>query len=96
MINNLNLKFRIATSEKLFNNTQVISQFNTKIQQKNNNVIENILSRIESSELIEFVYDFAIDRFENFDNDVSTNFKFQYFVRLKIYVTWQNEQRVLI
>ena len=87
MINNRNLKFRIATSEESFNNTQIISEFNTKIQQKNNNVIENILSRIEFSKFIELVYDFAIDKFEDFDDDVSTNLKFQYFVRLKIYVT---------
>ena len=87
MINNRNFKFRIATNEKSFNNTQIILKFYTKIQQENNNVIENILSRIESSKFIEFVYDFAIDRFENFDDDVSTNFKFQYLVRFKIYVT---------
>ena len=58
-----------------------------KIQQKDNNITKNILSSIEFSKFIEFVYDFAIDKFENFDDDVSTNFKFQYFVRLKIYVT---------
>ena len=82
-----NLKFRIETNEEFFNNIQIISKFNTKIQQKNNNITENILSFIEFSKFIEFVYDFAIDKFENFDDDVSTNFKFQYFVRLKIYVT---------
>ena len=76
MINNRNFKFRIATNEKFFNNIQIISKFNAKIQQKDDNVIENILSRIEFSKLIEFVYDFAIDKFENFDDDVSTNFKF--------------------
>ena len=87
MTNIRNLRFRIATNEKIFNNIQIISKFNTKIQQKNNNITENILSSIELLKFIEFVYDFAIDKFENFDDDVSTNFKFQYFVRLKIYVT---------
>ena len=86
MTNIRNLKFRIATSEKFFNNIQIISKFNMKIQQNNNNITKNILSSIEFSKFIEFVYDFAIDKFENFDDDVSTNFKFQYFVRLKIYV----------
>ena len=90
-----NLRSRIITSEEFFNNIQVISESNTKIQQKDSNITENILSFIEFSKLIEFVYDFAIDKFENFDDDVSTNLKFQYFIRLKIYVTWQDEQRIL-
>ena len=81
-----NLKFRIATSEKFFNNIQVISESNTKIQQENSNITENTLSSIEFSEFIEFVYDFAIDKFEDFDDDVSTNLKFQYLARLKTYV----------
>ena len=81
-----NLRFRIATNEKFFNNIQIISKFNTKIQQKENNITENILFRIEFSKFIEFVYDFAIDKFEDFDDDVSTNLKFQYLNRLKIYV----------
>ena len=87
MTSTRNLRSRIATSEELFNNIQVTSEFNTKTQQEGNNITEDILFRIESSKFIEFVYDFAIDKFENFDDDVSTNFKFQYFNRLKIYVT---------
>ena len=80
MINNRHLKFRIAINKEFFNNIQIISKFNTKIQQKNNNITKNILS------FIEFVYDFAIDKFENFDDNVLKNFKFQYFVHLKTYV----------